>query len=658
MCLLLSLAIAPIQSSDASSKAERTQTRIQLYYGLAEGNYLVGDLNGARLGIEQILRIAPHDSKTLQLKARVEMDSGNPAGALQAIQRAIDSEPDELQHRLLKALVLGHLEQQDAAIAEIEHVLGQSDPASKDAQDANQLLGLLRMAAGDFDEAAEAFNRNTLNAPQQSALSRQLASDAYLEKARSAVDNKELEQALAALDEAIAVYNGSDGAESFKQLNQLRLVRARFLAQTGQSDAAIEALQLLRNTQPDNLEVLITLASLYASTQQWASVEQVIAPIKNQPNLSDIALYLEGRAALARDRAGRARALFEEALELLPDPGNPLRAYVLFYHGLCLERLQRTDAAEAGILEALENGFRPETSEDAIIAARTLLRTDNHERAIPILEQFALQQLIPNAEIWAMLGRAHQAKAQNALALSAFNESLRIDPLQADTLALRGSLLRRFGDYSGALADFASSLHLQPDNASVRYAEGLTALQAGKLTRSYTALKAARDTMQTAHDLDLLLALIAYSEANYATADLHLQQYLLQVSEQANESAHYLDYCLMLQAGKDSALEHLRIRANHRKSSDELGYFLAYCSNLKTRKDLLDLAGQASDPKTAQRQVCEAAFWMAQHELHRGEQALAIELLTIAKQINNPNLPEYQFAQEQLSQLNRKTPLE
>ena len=78
------------------------------------------------------------------------------------------------------------MEQAKEAVHIIEQVISESEPHSKDARTANKLLGLLRMADGDWDAAAEAFNNNYLANHRAPGLSLHLASEAYLEKARTA----------------------------------------------------------------------------------------------------------------------------------------------------------------------------------------------------------------------------------------------------------------------------------------------------------------------------------------------------------------------------------------------------------------------------------------------------------------------------------------
>ncbi len=100
--------------------------RIEFYFGIAEGNYLVGDLGGAERGIEQILRIDPDYIPALTLKARVMLDNKRPEAALEATERALALAPDILEYHLLKARILGQMERHDEASACIQKVIAPS----------------------------------------------------------------------------------------------------------------------------------------------------------------------------------------------------------------------------------------------------------------------------------------------------------------------------------------------------------------------------------------------------------------------------------------------------------------------------------------------------------------------------------------------------
>lgn len=628
--------------------AAATVERIDFYYGIAEGNYLIGDLGGAERGIEQMLRIKPDHIPALTLKARVLLDAKQAEAALEAADRAIELAPGNLQHTLLKALILGHMQRREEAGALIQQVLSTAAPESDDARAARQLRGLLLMAEGQWDEAAEAFNEIYLADTETAQTSLQLRREAYLEKAGDAMALGDGDAAIAAVDQAIAVYQEHSGQESLQARTALRLMRARLLSQLGRYEGAIQDLQSLTGQQPENYEALITLASLYASVERWDSLEAIIEPIAARPELADVALYLEGRAALAKNRVGSARAKFEAAIEALPKEAALLRRSLFFYRGICLEKLGRQDEAETEILNALDAGFRPETGEEALIASRTLLRTGRAAEAIPILEAITLKRLEAGAEVWAMLGRAHMVTATPALALSAFNESLRMEPQQSNILALRGTVLRKIGDLEGALTDYTLAHRMVPSCPVLSYEKGLLLLQLGRIPEAETLLGVSAGKLVTHLTLKLVHASCAYTLGAYDTAARSLGEYL--EPELSGETLEWHRNNL-----SDTAAQlHILLSAQPAVQLPDLPamnkaarLFDEYCRGHVSRKQVLDHAGIAETPQQARQQICAAAFWMAQWERLQGESEKSRDLLKISIEAGQPDFTEYQLAKWQ-----------
>ena len=618
---------------------------IELYHGVAEGNYLIGDLGGAERGVEQMLRIDPDYLPALTLKARVMLDQNKPVQALKTAERAIALEPENHKHSLLKALVLSHTDRREEAVALIQQILVKAKPESDEARVANQLLGLLLITEGDWDDAAFGTNKIYLADPETDSASLRHSRDAYLEKVHADLQFDAQNEAITTIDQAIAVYKDQTGQEALQQITTLRLLRARLLTQIGHFDQAITDLQNLTAQQPQNFEALIILASLYASVERWESLEAVIEPIAKRPELSDVALYLEGRATLAKNRVGTARAKFEAAIQALPQEANPLRRSLFFYRGLCLQKLGRHEEAFTSILDAVDAGFRPETSEEALVAGRTLLLAGRSSDAIPILEAITLNRIHPGAEAWAMLGRAHLASDTPTLALSAFNESLLIDSEQAEVLALRGALLRKIGDLEGALADYKKAHQLTPSSSVLSYEKGLVLLQLGRLPEAEGVLQIAARQLSAYSTLDLIHANCAYAIGNIDGATESLSGYLAENPKTPEPNAIYLAQLLQADFNKNiSRVERTPDSAKNLKVTTLNDPVIEYFNGVANRKVVLDWAGIAKSAEEARRQICAAAFWMAQWEKANGDVAKAKELLKIAVDTGSPDLTEWQLA--------------
>lgn len=372
--------------------------------------------------------------------------------------------------------------------------------------------------------------------------------------------------------------------------------------------------------------------------------------IDSDPTMQDLANYLRGRAALAKGRVGTARQHFEKALEQLPSPDDPLRPHILFHHALCFEKLNRQKQAETELLSALSAGYLPETQPDALQAARILLRMKAHKRALPILQTIARYHPDPTPEAWAMLGRAHQANKQLKRAISAYTQSLILDPEQVHTLSLRAQLHRQIGKLQLAIVDYQRAIQIAPKNRPLHYALGLLYLQVGAIGDARQCLRTAASDPQIPPVCHLFLALLEYNQDELPGARHYLREYLQNAQpEQINESAYYLEYLLtQRERGQEPAIQALRKRAEQANASADIGTYLAYCNGQMTRKSLLDRAGTAESSGAAQKQICEIAYWMAQHQSNCAQTESFRELLQISVRNGRAEWTEYQLAKDQL----------
>lgn len=610
----------------ASLLAAKLDRAVQ-FHGLAQGNYLIGDTEGALRALEICLRHDPDYLPALRLQTRILIDKEATAKAAEALQQALKRHPEDLELQLLQAILTAQLGDHAAALEVVDRVIREASPDSREGRIARQLKGLLDLARGSWEEAITAFS-----AGDQDRTTPALLAEAYLAQANQHADRGAWDQALDALGEAIAQLRDATAPEMVRRRKALEFERARILTQTGRREAAIESLENLSRTHPEDPETALMLSSLYAELQAWSHVTDLLPQLEAVPELRDVVLYLEGRVAFASSRIGTARERFEAAIEAQPAQGSPLLPSLLFYRARCLQVLGRGEEADAAMLQAVESGFVALSIEEAAPLARTLLRLGRADAAVPQLERVLIGVASDSAPLWAQLGRAHQAQEQYGLALSAFNESLRLQPDQADARALRGSVLRRIGDIEGARVDYQRAAELDPNQAAYFYALGLTHLQLGELIEAEKAFaEHLRLGQPDLPDAWLLHALTAYTIEAKNEARISLQHYFERVEGEPLPSAAYLSACLgqSLPNGFEDPIT-------------------AYFHNQSSRKEALDWAGRADTPAEARRRIGATAFWLAQQERANHHEVATRSLLKITLEHGTPDQPEFQFARWQL----------
>ena len=623
------------------SAVDIAERQVKLFYGLAQGNYLIGDDNRALNELNEILRINPDYSRAYLLKARIYLDRLELPEALDNIEQAIAIEPNNLEAQLLKALILRALDRKKEALKIVRSVVSKAEANSRESDSASELLSLL-LLEDDSKNPVEHTEEN----PSRTT--------AKIHNNIQKIDLQAVEKALASLDAILAEHPmplkaGDVSGFKNKQGEQrlaLELLKARLLSQTGKVDASITVLENLKIQYHNNTEVLLLLASLYTIENKWGLLETIIDPIARNPELSDIALYLSGRVALGQNRVGRARAQFEAALEKRSTENSQLMPSLYFYRGVCLSRLDRYSEAKEEIINALEAGFRPLSPRESLLVCKTMLLVGLYDQAIPILEILTLKGIQATPEVWSMLGRAQSHCGELKRAISAYNESLRMKSKQPEVLALRAGCFRQIGDLEGAIKDYTEALSLTPKNQALYYPLALSYMQLGNLLDAREKMKLASKHEPQRSDLSLWLAMLHYMLSDLAYARVSLDTYFDNCGNQPASSAHYLNYCLQLATSPTQALEVLE---PHAKRSLEIGYFYAYCIRNIDTKVLLSNATNTPNEELASAQLCATLFWIAQHDRITGQANRARDFLNLALKTNAFDQAEYQFAIWQLT---------
>ena len=640
MCLraYFLLSLICLHTATAVDIAEK---QVKLFYGLAQGNYLIGDHNRAVRDLDEILRINPNYCRAYLLKARIDLDGKELTEALENVDQAIAIEPNNLEAQMLKALILRALHRKKEALKMVRSVVSKAEANSREYDSASELLSLL-LLEDESENLVGNSEENTSRTP------------ARIHNNIQKIDLQAVEKVLASMDAILAEHPvplktgdlSGLGNNQGEQRLALELLRARLLSQTGKVEASITALKNLKMQYPNDTEVLLLLASLYTIENKWGLLETLIDPIARNPELSDIALYLSGRVALGQNRVGRARAQFEAALEKHSSANSRLIPSLNFYRGVCLSRLNRYSEAREEIVNAMKAGFGPLSPRESLLICKTMLLVGLYDLAIPILETLTLKGIQATPEVWSMLGRAQSHCGELKRAISAYNESLRMESQQPEVLALRAGCFRQIGDLNGAIKDYTQALKLAPKNQALYYPLALSHMQQGNLLDARKRMELASKHEPQRSDLSLWLAMLHYMLNDIANARVSLDTYFDNCGNQPASSSHYLNYCLQLTKSPAQALEVLE---PHAKKSLEIGYFYSYCIRNIDTNEILSYATNTPDEELASAQLCATLFWMAQHDRNTGQANSAWDFLNLALETGAFDQAEYQFAVWQLA---------
>ncbi|WPB87459.1 tetratricopeptide repeat protein [Sediminicoccus rosea] len=136
---------------------------------LAEARLEAGDMAGARVALETALQALPRHVPLLRLQASLERASGNSAGALAAIERAIGIDPDDSRLREEKLIILCANGDYAAARAHVaQHARYFASPAV--LRRGIGLLAPMHLALGEYRQAFEMYRHSDVSAALRASL--------------------------------------------------------------------------------------------------------------------------------------------------------------------------------------------------------------------------------------------------------------------------------------------------------------------------------------------------------------------------------------------------------------------------------------------------------------------------------------------------------
>lgn len=289
----------------------------------------------AREWMANAVAAAPGKPAILQAQARLLVEQGNPAAAVDSYRKAIAAHPEVHQIRLdLAALYLERLKKPAEAVAVLRDLL-KLNPSSPEA---NLSLGLALSADGKMEQAIKSLNEATRLDPNNPLASHALGlvelKQGNAERALAAFDRAltlrpsfvgpaigraDALAALGKVDKALAAYQNA--AVLAPRSAVPHAMKAKLLERQKRLDDAELAYRDALQAEPGHAVVMNNLAYLLASRkikldEAVALAQRAIAADPGKAGFFDTL----GTAQLAKGDAVSARKSFEKALAM--SPGN------------------------------------------------------------------------------------------------------------------------------------------------------------------------------------------------------------------------------------------------------------------------------------------------------------------------------------------------
>jgi tetratricopeptide (TPR) repeat protein len=462
----------------------------------------------AQQALEAVRKREPADASSAVTLSQLYLDQQKPDKAVEVLRDLVTRLPNQrMAYALLVEALLRSGKQKEAESA-LQDILG-IDPGSLEAR-----LTLVDLASqrGDHKAALETLRNAPEEVRGEPRLRRKVAWELYL--------SGDLEGALAAADGVLANAAAAAGADG----DSMRLLKGLILSAQGRTEEAIALLDKIRQADPDNVPLAVTVAHLFQragrkgeaaailgkladdlardkktkeeqevrlelaqvwfAAKEWDRVGQAVAPLLTAEGPD--AEGVRGQALLLQVDALVAAKRWDDALALLDRKGGPTgqsaapngqkpsaletrRAEILLRAGREAEGRKKLEDLAAG----------GDTGAN-LAAAQSFQRVDRFADSIPILERLVARQ--PESAVGHyLLATAFEHTGKRSQAVAELRRVLQIDPdFHAALNYLGYTLAEARENLDEALSLVQRAVALEPDNGAYVDSLGWTYYQLGR----------------------------------------------------------------------------------------------------------------------------------------------------------------------------------
>ena len=432
---------------------------------------------------------------------------GELENSLSQFRVVLDQSPDFRQARIMLANVLLTQKRTDDAINELKRVLrnNENDAIARD------LLGSAYMSKGMFAEGMQELNRATDIDPKMVGVylkksnfyfthgrkelgeselvtavkvspnvvdNRMLLASYYLKVGDSSKALTVLQEGLTGKKGDVVLYNGIAGvqfarnnpSDALKALQKAKEVDSPFPASyqnsaiyylsAGNISKAIEEYNALLRVDPNNLQALVRLASLYdsrGSEREAMALYDRAASTKNPSGFFAKAgyLYKKGRAAKAIKVLDELLKSDPNNLAALEMKGRILMSNKKYKKAIKVFEKVESISPDTGVLRKIEVYLAMKDMSSAVSEAKTLI-----------------SKYPGSAKGYMVLASVYENSGDRNRAVSEIVNGLKIDPSNYQALLKLGNLYETLGEYKDAMAMYVEAERKKNDFASAIFAQG------------------------------------------------------------------------------------------------------------------------------------------------------------------------------------------
>jgi putative PEP-CTERM system TPR-repeat lipoprotein len=396
------------------------------------------DLNAASIQLKNALQQRPDLGEARYLLGLVNLEQGDPGGAVKNLRRAIDAgyQNDMVWGALARAMAIAG--ESDALLKEFDGKVV-ADPIQK----AHILaaLGDVRLSNRQQDQARENYQAALAGDPTN------VRGRAGM--ARLKAIGGDLPGALEELDQALAQKASPEQADVYA-------LKAGILLAQNKPDDAVAALESAVKVKPNAVGVHFTLISLLLRQNKPEIARERLADMQKAVGKNPAALYLQAYMSYRQGKLTEARDGVEQVIRTAPNflPGRLLAGTIYL-------QLNEQQQAQANLQKVLEKVPGQPLARRMMVAS--LLATKDVSRAEDTLRPL-LESGKNDSAVLSLAGQVYLAKGDFDRSAEYFERVVHLDPKNVQAMTRLGVAKLAGGETEEAFEDLESAAKL--DDAS------------------------------------------------------------------------------------------------------------------------------------------------------------------------------------------------